>query len=108
MVDLSLLTTLVNVALLIMSIFFSMKICAHKGIPVVWGVVLGLFCCLFGIAIAALLPPAAKGKQLGELKHQIAREEHLDRQTTACPNCGRVISIRTPVCPDCETRLRPY
>lgn len=27
------------------------------------------------------------------------------RKTVACPNCGRLNSVRTPVCPRCEQRL---
>jgi hypothetical protein len=58
----------------------------------------GLLGFLFGGYFAALSGQARAGFE----DRQIAKEYGAQ---AACPNCRRLNSVRTPVCPRCETRL---
>lgn len=76
---------------------------ARKGRSPHVGVALGLLLGPIGLIIVALLRTTESGKALQETEMQIASEDVLS--TRPCPICGRINSIRTLVCPHCETRL---
>lgn len=82
-------------------------IAARKGYPPRIGVIVAIFFGPIALAVCALLPTTAAGREQAEIERQIYEENlHQDR-VKVCPNCGRAVSFKSRVCPRCEHRFDP-
>jgi tetratricopeptide (TPR) repeat protein len=81
-------------------------IMASKGHNVITGFLMGLLLGPLGLIIAFLLPEKSSRIDY-ELDKSVHRnpDQSVTDATSPCPSCGRVNSVRTKVCPRCETRL---
>jgi RNA polymerase subunit RPABC4/transcription elongation factor Spt4 len=82
-------------------VFGSIYIAIRRGQPLILGVLLGTCLGPLGVIIVAFLPATELGQHLDKIRAQAK----VDRQTIACPNCGRMNSIRSKVCPRCDALL---
>ncbi len=91
---------LIMLLIWLVSMFGAIYIAIRRGQSLLVAICLGAIGPI-GVVIVALLPTTERGRQLNELYE----EAKFDAKTITCPNCGRVNSRRSKVCPRCDTRI---
>jgi hypothetical protein len=80
-------------------------IAAHKGYSPRTGAIVTVILGPIGLIVYAVLPPTKEGREQAELERQQRLEAAEFSQRKNCPDCGREVSVRAPVCPRCEHRF---
>jgi len=80
-------------------------IAARKGYQPRIGVIVAIIFGPIALIVCALLPPTKEGREQAEFERQLRLDAAEFNQRRNCPNCGREVSVRAPVCPRCEHRF---